>query len=105
MTKETLLWLLLHGAAVWQAGLAICVIAGLVGAALRARRAGARGMAAARACLGEPASAELKEGETVTLAGRIEASGELPRAGAAALDVSYPAVVRGSETIREGLAQ
>src|SRR5688572_10635139 len=64
-------------------------------------------MAAARALLGDPASAsaELKEGAAVTVAGRIEAAEPLAGTGAAALEVAYRAEIRGSATEREVLAQ
>lgn len=75
MSKGTLLWLFAHGAIVWQASLALVVIVALGVAARRALRAAAKNAAVARARLGEPlsASAQLRDGAAVTLAGRLEA--------------------------------
>ena len=71
---DVLPWLVIHGAAVWQAGLALFVLAGLLFALLRPRLAARRAAQAARRQVGEPVTRlrGVRRDARVTLEGRLE---------------------------------
>jgi hypothetical protein len=106
MPRAAFFWLFAHGAAVWQASLALLVIAGLALARRRVRRATAAQAGARRASLGEPlrTPGDLREGP-VTLTGRIEASGDGAASGLTVMPVAYRATARGSEATWETVAE
>ncbi len=70
-------WLVLHGALVWQAALAVLLLAGGLLGVRRARRRIRREAGATRAGLGEPRRriGDARDGAEVTLAGTLRASG------------------------------
>jgi hypothetical protein len=71
-------WLVIHGAAVWRAGLAVFLLGGLAFAWSRPRLAARRAAKAARRQLGWPVGiSERRRGARVTLAGTLEAA-EVP---------------------------
>ncbi|APR82216.1 Hypothetical protein A7982_07565 [Minicystis rosea] len=89
-------WLLVHGTAVWQVGLVVCVLGALIVAFVRPRAGARRAATAARDRLGTAATALVKpsDGMRVTLAGRIVLESDAcPRfedgGDAAAVSVAY----------------
>ncbi len=82
-------WLVLHGAAVWQASLVALTLAGLAFATLRPRLAARRAAAAARRRLGEPVGLyRARRDKRVTLAGELFAADAACPAGEDGVEVA-----------------
>lgn len=92
-----ILWLLAHGAMVWQAGLALTLALAVMLAARRVGRRAAKEAEVLRAGLGSPlrAAAALRDGDALLVAGRLETRGGLDvHGGIAAAQLAYPVKAR-----------